>query len=84
MQLQGIVFIQRQGMIYLLTVKEILIYSNNICLFTKSIIIRGNKILTRNYIHLKKPYQFFKEIYPRSIKTYSFREIISIQGNMFI
>ena len=45
-------------MIYLLTVKEILILSNNIYLFTKSIIIRGNYILTRNYIHLKEPYQF--------------------------
>ena len=41
-QLQAIVFIQLQGSLYLLTVKEILIYSNNIYLFTKSIVIRGN------------------------------------------
>ena len=41
-QLQGIVSIQLQGSLYLLTDKEILIYSNNIYLFTKSIIIRGN------------------------------------------
>ena len=43
---------------YLLTVREILILSNNIYLFTKSIIIPGNYILTRNYIHFKEPYQF--------------------------
>ena len=47
-------------MIYLLTVKEILILSNNIYLFTKSIIIRGNYILTQNYIHFKEPYQFLQ------------------------
>ena len=35
-------------MIYLLTVKEILILSNNMYLFTKSVIIWGNYILTRN------------------------------------
>ena len=71
-------------MIYLLTVKEILIHSHNVSLFTKSIIIRGNYILTRNYIHFKEPYICsVKEIYPRSMKTYSFREVISIQGNMF-
>ena len=45
-------------MIYLLTVKEILILSNNIYLFAKNILIRGNYILTRNYIHFKEPYQF--------------------------
>ena len=47
-------------MIYLLTVKEILIHSKNIYLFTKSIIIRGNYILTRSYIHFKEPYQFVR------------------------
>ena len=47
-------------MIYLLTVKEILILSMNIYLFTKSIIIRGSYILTRNYIHFKEPYQFVR------------------------
>ena len=48
MQLQGIVFIQYnfKEMIYLLTVKEILVLSKNTYLFTKSIIIRGNYILT--------------------------------------
>ena len=82
---------------YLLTVKEILILSNNIYLFTKSIIIRGNYILTRNYIHFKEPYQFvqgnissFNEKY--SGKLYPFKEICSfkehifvqVQGHMFI
>ena len=68
-------------MIYLLTVKEILILSNNIHLFTKSVIIRGNYILTRNYIHFKEPYQFVQGIYPRSTKyihsgkLYPFKEI---------
>ena len=42
-QLQGIVFIQLQGSLYLLTVKETLIYSNSIYLFTKSIIIHAIK-----------------------------------------
>ena len=63
-------------MINLFTVKEILIHSKNIYLFTKSITIRGNYILTRNYIHFKEPYQFVQGNYPRSMKTYSFREII--------
>ena len=86
-------------MIYLLTVKEILILSKNIYLFTKSIIIRSNYILTRNYIHFKEPYQFvqgnissFNEIYIHSGKLYPFKEICSfkerifvqVQGHMFI
>ena len=71
-------------MIYLLTVKEILILSMNIYLFTKSIIIRGNYILTRNYINLKEPYQFVRRNISLFNEAYSFREIISIQGNMFI
>ena len=72
-------------MIYLLTVKEILIHSKNVYLLTKSIIIRGNYILTRNYIHFKETYiRSVKEIYPRSVKTYLFGEVISIQGNMFV
>ena len=59
-------------MIYLLTVKEILkIHSENIYLFTKCIVIRGNYIRSRNYIH-------FKEL------TSSFNELIFIQGNIFI
>ena len=60
------------------------ILSNNIYLFTRSIIIRGNCILSRNYIHFKELISSFKEIYPRSRKTYSFREIKSIQGNILI
>ena len=87
-------------MIYLLTVKEIFILSNNIYLFTKSIIIRGNYILTRNYIHFKARNRIssFKEIYPRSPryihsgKLYPFKEIylfkenifVQVQGHMFI
>ena len=86
-------------MIYLLTVKEILIHSKNIYLFTKSMNIRGNYILTRNYIHFKEPYQFVQgNIYPRSMKhihsgkLYPFKEIYSfkehifaqVQGHMFI
>ena len=62
--------------IYLLTVKEILIYSNNIYLFTKNIIIRGNYILTRNYIHSKEPYHFVQG----NISS-SGNENILIQGN---
>ena len=71
-------------MIYLLTVKEIHSYKEQSTLFTKSLIIRGNYILSRNYIHFKELISSFKEIYPRSRKTYSFREIISIQGNIII
>ena len=71
-------------MIYFLTVKKILILSNNICLFTKSIIIRGNYILTRNYIHFKEPYQFVQGKISSFNEIYSLREIISIQGSIFI
>ena len=76
-------------MIYLLTDKEILILSKHIYLFTKSIIIRGNYILTRNYINFKEPYQF-KQIYPRSMKhvhlgkLYLFKEICSFKEHIFI
>ena len=61
--------------IYLLTVKEILIYSKNIYLFAKSRIVRGNHILTRNYIHFKEPYQFVQG------NVSSLSENIFIQGN---
>ena len=61
-------------MIYLLIVKEILIHSKNIYLFTKSTIIRGNYILKRDYIHFKEPYQFVQG-------NISFNENIFIQGN---
>ena len=71
-------------MMYLLTVKEILILSNNIYLFTKSMIIRGNYIQTRNYIHFKEPYHFVQRNISSFNEIYSFREIISIQGNIFI
>ena len=47
------------------------IYSKNIYLLTKSIIIRGNYIRSRNYIH-------FKELIS------SFNEAIFIQGNIFL
>ena len=76
-------------MIYLLTVKEINSIKEHI-LFTNGMIIRGNYIrftelysfqrtcqfIHGNYIHSRK--------YLHSMKTYSFREIISIQGNIFI
>ena len=66
-------------MIYLLTVKEILILSKNIYLFTKSIIIRGNYILTRNYIHFKEPYQFVQgNIFTKE------HIFVQVQGHMFI
>ena len=85
-------------MIYLLTVKEILILAKNIYLFTKSIIIRGNYILTRNYIHFKEPYQFaqgnissfngiypFKEIYLlRNIYLFKFKAICSFKETIFV
>ena len=83
MQLQGIVFIQ-QEMIYLLTVKKILIFLNNIYLLIKDIIIRGNYNLTRNYIHFKEPYQFVQGNISSFNEIYSFREIISIQVNISI
>ena len=70
--------------IYLFTVKEILTLSNNIYLFTKNIIIRGNYILTRNYIHFKEPYQFVQGNISSFNEIDSFREIISMQGNIFI
>ena len=69
---------------YLLTVKEVLILSKHIYLFTKSIIIRGNYILTRNYIHFKEPYQFVQGNISSFNEIYSFREVISIQGNIVI
>ena len=69
------IFYNFKEMIYLLTVKEIKIHSKNIYLFTKSIIIRGNCILTQNYIHFKEPYQFAQG------NISSFNENIFIQGN---
>ena len=60
------------------------LHSKNIYLFSRSIIIRGNYILSRNYIHFKELISSFKETYPLSRNTYSFREIISIRGNIFI
>ena len=73
-----------------LTVKEILILSNNIYLFTKSIIIRVNYILTRNYIHFKEPYQFVQGRYPRSTKyihsgkLYPFKEMYLFKEHIFV
>ena len=61
-------------MIYLSTVKEILILSDNIYLFTKSIIIRGNYILTRLY-------QFQGTVSVRSRKYILVQRNILIQGN---
>ena len=98
MQLQGIVFIQLQE-------NDILVnWQGNIDSFKahifiqKSIIIRGNYILTRNYIHFKEPYQFVQGNISSFNETYSFGEIISfkeicsfkehifvqVQGHMFI
>ena len=83
MQLQGIVFIQLQGNDIFVNCQGNIL-SNNIYLFTKSIIIRGNYILTRNYIHFKEPYQFVQGNISSFNKIYSFRETISIQGNILI
>ena len=65
-------------MIYLLTVKEILILSNNIYLFTKSIIIRGKYIsdtkiifISRNRISLRVSRKY---ILVQRIFIYSFME----------
>ena len=71
-------------MIYLLTFKEILILSNNIYLFTRSIIIRGNYILTRNYIHFKKLYLFIQGNISSFNEIYSFSEIMSMQSRKYI
>ena len=99
MQLQGIVFIQLQGNDILVNCQEILLLSNNIYLFTKSIITRGNYILTRNYIHFMEPYQFvqgnissfnenifIQRNYIHSRKYVHFKEhiFVQVQGNMFI
>ena len=85
MQLQGIVFIQLQGNdILVLTVKKILILSNNIYLFTKSIIIPGNYILTQNYIHFKKPYQFVQGNISSFNQIYSFRETIHSRKYIYL
>ena len=75
MQLQGLVFIQLQGNDILVNCQEILILSNNILyLFTKSIIIRANYILTRNYIHFKEPYQFVQGNISLFNEIHSFRK----------
>ena len=71
-------------MYLLLTVKEILILSNNIYLFTKSVINRGNSILTRSNIYFKELYLSVQGNISSFNGIYSFREIISIQGNIFI
>ena len=54
-------------------IQQLYIYAalKNIYLFTKSMIIRGNYIRSRNYIH-------FKELIS------SFNEIIFVQGNIFL
>ena len=84
MQLQGILFIQLQGNDILVNCQGNTDPFKEYIFIHKSIIIRGNYILKRNYIHFKDLIGSFKEIYPRSMKICSFREIISIQGNMFI
>ena len=40
--------------------------------------------MTRNYIHFKETYQFVQGNISSFNEIYSFREIISIQGNMLI
>ena len=54
MQLQGIGFIQLLGNDILVKCQGSEINSKNISLFTISIIIRGNYILSRNYIHFRE------------------------------
>ena len=62
MQLQGIVFIQLQGNdILVLLSRKSEIHSKNIYSFTRSIIISGNYILSRNCIHFKELISSFKE-----------------------
>ena len=69
-------------MIYLLIVKEINSFKEHIFIHQKCITIRDSYILSWNYIHFKEVISSFKEIYPRSRKINSFREIISIQGDI--
>ena len=84
MQLQGIVFIQLQG-------NDILDNcQGNTDSFKEHIFIHKKYNHSRQLYSDTKLYSFsrnlissFKEISPRSMKKYSFREIISIQGNMF-
>ena len=83
MQLQGIEFIQLQGNDILVNCQGNLKFIQRTHLFPRSIIIQGNYILSWNHIHFKELINSFKEIYPRSRKTYSFRKIIFIQGNIF-
>ena len=84
MQLQGIVFIQLQGNDTLVNCQGNIDSFKEHIFIHKSIIIRGNYILTRNYIHFKEPYQFVQGNISSFNETYSLREIISIQGNTFI
>ena len=91
MQLQGIVFIQLQGNDIIVNchgnkfIQRMYIYSQ------KSIIIRGNCILSRarNYIHFKELISSFKEIYLvqgkhiHSGKLYPFKEIYSFKEHIY-
>ena len=70
----GIVFIQLQGNDILVNCRGNKFIQRRYIFSHKSIIIRGNYILSRNYIHFKELISSFKEIFPRSKKTYSFRE----------
>ena len=73
MQLQGIVFTQRQG-------NDILVHcQGNTDSFIEHIFIHKKAFEAIIFIS-RNGISSFKEIYPSSMKTYSFRESISIQG----
>ena len=75
--IQQLIFKQPQGIVFIqLQVNDIIVNcQGNTDLLTKSIITRGNYILTRNYIHFKEPYQV------RSRKYILVQRNIFIQGN---
>ena len=84
MQLQGIVFIQLQGNDIFVNCQE------NIDSFKEHIFIHKKYNHSRQLYSDTNLYSFqgtlsvrSRETYPRSMKTYSFREIVSIQENMF-
>ena len=84
MQLQGIVCHNFKEMIYLLTIREINSFKEHIFIHKNVQSIEAIIFFSRNYIHFKELISSFKEMYPHSRKTYSFREIVSIQGNILI
>ena len=84
--IQQLIFKQPQGIVFIqLQVNDIIVNcQGNTDLLTKSIITRGNYILTRNYIHFKEPYQFVQENISAFNEIYSFKEIYLFKEHIFV